>query len=373
MAIHVLYIHGISAIGGAETELLNILHSLDREKFLPYVACPQTGPLVAELHAIHIPTVDVVLPPWRKVKHVWKLPGGVFRLVQLLRAHRIDIVHVNDYWWGPIAWLAANFCGIPCIVHIRQQIEPHRVRQYWLTKFDKVLAVSESIRRVAVQSGVHSDRVEVLYSGINCRAIKPKVSYELKAKLRLEADQPVIGTVANLFERKGHEYLLEAMVLVKKVVPNVQCIIVGEGDSQYRQKLENIIRQKDLGQCVILVGFQNDVFEFLSIFDIFVLPSILEGFGIVLLEAMAMGKAIVATRVGGTSESVVNSETGILVSPGCSETMAAAILQLLQDPQRCKEMGMAGRRRVETYFDFSRTMDRLEAVYGELMQCGKST
>ena len=372
MALNIIYVHGIGEIGGAEKDLLMYLGRLDRQKFSPHVVCPETGPLKEEVEKLQVAVVGLPLPQWRRIKSRVQVPVTVWKLIKIFRQWQIDLVHVNDHWWTPPAYLAAKIYSLPVIVHIRQQIAPSRIQHYWLDKPNALFPVSKHIEQVVLSRGVPPRRVHVMYSGIEvdhfCCQRSPEEQCSIRQRYGLKNDQLIIGTVANLFPRKGYDYLLEALVEVKAVVPGICCLIVGKGSEDYCKKLRQLVVELQLSSNVIFAGFQNNVADFVSIVDIFVLPSLIEGFGIVLLEAMAMEKPIVATDVGGIPEVVVDGVTGLLVPPKHSKALAAAILQLLRDPQKRQAMGKAGRRRVETHFHVSQTMAKLETVYCGLAQ-----
>ncbi len=368
MPVKVLYIHGIAELGGAEMDLLSFVQGLNREEFQAIVACPAQGPLRQELQALHVPVCEVRLPAWRKLRDVLRIPKSVLALVRLIRKWQVDVVHVNDYWWAPVGWLASRICKVPCIVHIRQQIEPRRIKQYWLSKPDQLLAVSENIRSVAIDAGVKPQRIQLVYSGIHLTCQFDAVdTTSVRRQHHLKPDRPVIGSVANLFPRKGHEYLLEALVEVRKEIPDIYCFIVGEGDHRYQEKLHEIVQMRGLQRCVTFSGFQKNVMEYVAAFDVFVLPSVLEGFGIVLLEAMALKKPIVASRVGGIPEVVEDGVMGLLVPPGDPKSLARALVRLLRDPSTRFRMGQAGRQRLETYFTLEQTMAKIQGLYRSLV------
>ncbi len=368
MPVKVLYIHGVAELGGAETDLLSFVQGLNREEFQAIVACPAQGPLRKQLQALHVPVCEVRLPAWRKLRDVLRIPKSVLALVRLIRKWQVDVVHVNDYWWAPVGWLASRICKVPCIVHIRQQIEPRRIKQYWLSKPDQLLAVSENIRSVAIDAGVKPQRIQLAYSGIHLTCQFDAVdTTSVRRQHHLKPDRPVIGSVANLFPRKGHEYLLEALVEVRKEIPDIYCFIVGEGDHRYQEKLHEIVQMRGLQRCVTFSGFQKNVMEYVAAFDVFVLPSVLEGFGIVLLEAMALKKPIVASRVGGIPEVVEDGVTGLLVPPGDPKSLARVLVRLLRDPPTRFRMGQAGRQRLENYFTLEQTMAKLQGLYRSLV------
>ena len=367
MIRNVVYVHGIGDIGGAEKDLLSYLCLLDRNEFLPHVVCPRAGILIEEVERLHIPVVALQLPPWRKLKNRFQVPWAVWKLVKIFRQWNIDIVHVNDYWWAPVSYLAAKICRIPVIVHIRQQIEPVRIKQYWLDKPDYLLPVSKDIENVVLSMAVTPSHVHVTYSGIDLnRFCHAESQYEIRQRYGLKEDQLIIGTVANLFPRKGYEYLLEALVEVKDSIPNISCFIVGEGATSYKKTLVQLVEKLGLNSNVIFAGFQKNVNQFVNVVDVFVLPSIMEGFGIVLLEAMALRKAIVACRVGGIPEVITDGVTGILVPPKDSNALAKAIVGLITDEKAKQRFGEAARKVVEERFSQEMAMKRIENLYRDL-------
>ena len=368
MAINVVYVHGIGEIGGAEKDLLSYLELLDRNEFCPHVVCPEAGTLKSEVEKFHVPVVSSPLPPWRKLRNTLQHPWAVWKLANIFRQWKIDLVHVNDYWWVPIAYLAAKKCHIPVVVHIRQQIEPVRIQQYWLNKPDRLFPVSKDIESVLHSMAVEPNRVQLAYSGIDVNhfcIVEDREAFRQRYGLR--EDQPVIGTVANLFPRKGYEYLIEALVTVKEEYPDICCFIVGEGSESYQEQLIALVKEKKLDSNVVFAGFQENVFEFLNAFDVFVLPSILEGFGIALLEAMAMSKAIVACKVGGVPEVIKDGVTGILVPPKDSGALAVALMKILGDNQLKSRLGISARKIVETKFTHEVAMKRIQVLYHEVI------
>lgn len=368
MPIKILYVHGIQDIGGAETDLIALIKGLDRRLFHPSVACLSTGAFIERLREIPVPVFPVLFPSWRKLKDIWQMPIAIGSLVIILKMKNIDLVHINDYWWTPVVWLACRISRIPCIVHIRQQIEPCRTKQYWLAKPNRVLAICEGIQKAAIEGGVDPNRTQVVYSGLDLTSKSLQVRGGLMRKrYGLRPEQLIVGAVANLFPRKGYEYLLEAMASVRKCIPTVHCVIVGKGDAGYHQHLLNLVRVRDLQSVVTFAGFQPNAMEYMADFDVVVLPSILEGFGIVLLEAMAMGKPIIASRVGGIPEAVEDGVTGILVSPADSHNLAEALVILLENSTLRQSMGAAGRKRVEALFPMERTVKAIECSYSHIL------
>jgi glycosyltransferase involved in cell wall biosynthesis len=366
--IRVLYIHGVAQIGGAERELLTWLKVLDRTRFHPYIVCPSDGPLAFELSELEIPHISLYLPAWRKLLQVLYRPMAILRLVRVMQRWNIDVLHVNDYWWAPIGVLASRLRGCPCLVHVRQEIETRKVKQYWLDKASMVLPVSESIGNVIRDTGISEEKVQVLLSGISKKAAEPSPpSRETSAILKKITGQPIIGTVANLFPRKGLEYLVQAVGNLKESFDNILLVIVGTGDAQYESQLRKQIQDLNLTQHVLFTEFQEYPELFVSQFDVFVLPSIQEGFGIVLLEAMALGKPIVASHVGGIPEIVQHEKTGILVKAADVEELSKGVLTLLNDPNKRRKMGEQAQKRAAEHFSVERMMERLYGLYEDVL------
>jgi len=368
MAVNIAYVHGVGEIGGAEKDLLSYIDLLDRCNFQPHVVCPGKGVFIKEVIKKQVPIAAICVPPWRKLKGLIKLPLAVLKLVRIFSYWKIDLIHVNDYWWFPQTYLAARICRIPIVVHLRQQIEPKRIKQYWLKKPNYLFPVSMDIECVLLAMGVNADRVSVLYSGIAINDLKIlKSKEEFSCLYSLKENQIIIGTVANLFPRKGYEYLIEALVEVREHYPQIYCFIIGEGSQSYRKQLVRLVEKKGLSSNVSFAGFQENVYDFLNSFDLFVLPSLMEGFGIALLEAMAMSKPIVASNVGGVPEVIAQNITGVLVPPKDSKSLANAIVRMLADDSMRQRLGIAARKTIETKFTQDIAMRTMQNYYYTLL------
>ncbi len=175
----------------------------------------------------------------------------------------------------------------------------------------------------------------------------------------------MVASVGRFVPFKGYSYLLEAARLIQSCQPNVHWVLVGEGD--LREELEEQCRTLGLETQVHFTGWREDVPDLLALCDLFVLPSVAEHFGRVIIEAMAMGKAVVATDAGGVPEIVIPGETGLLVSPAQPKALAEAVVTLLEDRPRAQRLGLAGRHRVETRFSLARHVEDVEALYREVV------
>ena len=369
MPAKVLYVHGITEVGGAERDLLTLLAHLDRGRFEPVVALPDRGPLFGLLRAQGVEVVLTPVPGWRKLKSVVLRGPALLRLWWLIRSRGIGLVHANDFWYIPLVGRAAAWARVPCVAHVRQEIEPRRVQQYRMGSVDRILTVSEQIRETGLRGGLLPERVQTCYSGLDLDGV-PRTADGAAVRSRYGFDEKtfLVGAVANLFPRKGYEHLIRAVHLAAPNVPTVGCLIVGEGDPGYRAGLDALTRDLGLAGRVVFAGFQSDVFPYLAAMDLFVLPSVMEGFGIALLEAMAMGRPVVATKVGGVPEVVEEGVTGLLVPPADPASLARAIVRLAEAPELRRQLGGAGAERVRERFHVTRMSEQLQGVYEELLK-----
>lgn len=368
MSHAVLFVHGITEIGGAERELLAVLERLPRYDYRPLVVCPEDGPLVEELGRRGIGTRSAPFPPWRKLSGFPKRSAAVRALREIVLAERPALVHVNDIWWVPQTLRALTEMEIPIVAHARQEIERAKARLYELHRPELVLAVSRGVQQALALGGVSAARLQTMYSGV--AVITPpgkEETEELRRHWKIPAGAPLLGTVANLFPRKGHDVMLRALPDILAASPDAHYIIVGSGDSAYEQGLRTLIRDLDLERRVRLVGFQPQVDHFLAAMDLYVHPALLEGFGIAVLEAMAAGRPVVATRTGGLPELLGDGEAGVLVEAGDPQVLARAVSELLRDPRRAAALGEAGRMRARTHFSVDAMMEQLTTSYGALL------
>jgi glycosyltransferase involved in cell wall biosynthesis len=175
--------------------------------------------------------------------------------------------------------------------------------------------------------------------------------------------------VGRLHRQKGYDYFIRAIARVKREVPGVKVLIAGEGEEE--NNLKKLVRSLDLTKEIIFTGLSLDVGLILSYTRLFVLPSLWEGMPNAVMEAMAAAKPVVATRVGGVPELVVEGETGILVPPEDTEALALAMLDLLQDPLKGRSMGEAGRKRVQDHFSMTAMVTNTDYLYQELLKTKK--
>jgi glycosyltransferase involved in cell wall biosynthesis len=225
--------------------------------------------------------------------------------------------------------------------------------------------VRESMRYPWMLSRMRMPPVETLYHGIDHASIELWTKRDgVRKELGIPLNAPVVGTVANFKAHKRLDLLLLAAARVRREVPGVRFVLVGQGplDREVRQAA----RALELDREIVFTGFREDAQRIASSFDVFVLSSEYEGLSIAVVEALALGRPVVVTDVGGVPEVVEDGRQGFIVQPGDTKTLADRIVRLLRDPALRLRMGREGRTRAEA-FDIRRAVARTEEVYEELL------
>lgn len=313
--------------------------------------------------------------PLRQAFQLW----DVVALARRLRRSRPDLVHINNGGFPGgascnAAVVAARLAGVRHIVYVVNNMAegyrwPPRWYDYpldrlaarWVTRFvTGSRPAAEALRRVL---RLPADRVVTLHNGIAPR-LPDESPEETRSRLSLPVDALVTSVVAVMEPRKGHRVMVEAIGRLQD--PGVVLVLEGEGPEL--QALRTLAGRLGVGDQVRFVGTERNVFDLLNASDVVVLPSIWsEDFPNVTLEAMALGKPVIASRLAGIPEQVIDGETGLLVEPGDPDTLAAALARLAGDPDMRERMGAAGRARFQRGFTAEAAAQRYEALYRELM------
>ncbi len=296
------------------------------------------------------------------------------RLVKGLRRERFDLVHSHLYWANLAARLAAGPAGVPILVNSHHGTDawdaPWRrwVERTTAPLADRIIACSEWVRRYAVEEvGLHAEQVVAVPNGVRIDRFAGGGSRrEVRASLGLTPEQPVLGTVGRLEEpTKGVGVLVDALETVLAQVPEAVCVVAGDGPD--RCSLEERARRRNLGTRIRFLGERRDVPELLQALDLYVQPSLVEGFGLSALEAMATGLPVVASRVGGLPEVVDEGRTGDLVAPGNPSLLAERIVTLLRSRELRERYGREGRARAREKFPLDRMVRGWCRLYRELL------
>ncbi len=350
--ITILFLPCNMRIGGAERQLVDLATRLDRRRFRPLVCCfREVGPFYDELLDAGIPARFFNLRPYydlRAIKAIWTV-------ARILRREKVDIVQTYEFNTKVIGWLAAKIARTPVVVsaeHATGEMGDTALKNRVLMLLQRLchrfIYVADAQRRFYEgERGFHSKRSRVIYNGIDPDRFDPDViEATSKSEWGIPEGAPVVGITAVLRPEKAHEVLLDAAPRILERIPKAHILIVGDGPE--RERLEAKVSEMGLGSHVHFTGFRTDVERVLPLFDVAVLCSdpVVETFPLSLLEAMCLGKAVVATDVSGVSEIVEEGVTGRLVGVRDPQALAERVADLLAEPERAREYGAAGRARV---------------------------
>lgn len=376
--IRILYIISTLDVGGTEGQLVQLATRIDRHRFDVAVCClGPAGPKVPALEAAGISVVAIGL----RRGAVWRRPVDTARrlrrLLALVRALRPHIVH-GLLFHGYVAGAVLGWLGSAPVVmasrrnlgYVRTRTPHYRAVERLATRLTSlVIANSEAVReKVIHEERLAASRVAVIHNGIDTRAFEPppeEQTRELRHLLALDGRWPVVGVVANLIDYKGVQYFLPAWASVVQKHQKAIALLVGDGP--LRTSLEAQARALGLDAAVRFLGCRADVPAILGLMDLVVHPSLEEGFSNAVLEAMAAGKPVVATRVGGTPEAVTDGATGRLVPARDPAALAEGMLDILGSSAETQRLGEAARRRVRDHFEVDMMVRRHEQLYADAL------
>lgn len=335
--------------------------SLDQTRFRSVVCLFRPGWLGDVCRDANLPT------------YVVGMKGAVDRhwfknVADLLKKERVDAIHAHEFTANAYGTALGKLVNTPVVATIHgknyycEQVK-RRIAYRWVSRVSTMVAVSDDLRQFLVERvGIAQERVRVIYNGVDVSTPSDPVQIaSVRSELGLGRWETVIGAVGSLYPVKGHSYLIRALPSILKEYPKVLLLIVGRGELENELKAEVV--GLNLQDHVRFLGFRNDVHTLLSAMDIFVMPSLSEGLSMAILEAMAAGLPVVATKVGGNPEIVQDGETGFLVPPENSDLLAERVVDLLRNPRRARDFGDRGKRRVTERFSLSAMVDAYQGCY----------
>ena len=354
---------------GTERHMLDLARGLRAAGVAVTLACPSPSALEDAARKEDLPTLTIQkrgLLDW----------AAVGTLARLLKSGDVDIVHAHNGRTALAAAVAVRQAGRGRCVMTQHFLEPNHATQrgpkallsglahHWVVqRMSRVVAISEAVRAAMLARGeVPGSKITVIPNGIAAPdAGPPERASETRRTLGIAADAPLVVCAARLEAEKDIASLVSAMSRVKSALPAACCLIAGDGS--LRPALQQQIQSLGLEAVIQLLGFRPDAPALIAAGDLFVLPSLAEPFGLALLEAMALGKPVIATRAGGPVEIVAEGETGLLVPPSSPDHLAEAVLGLLADPAAGRRLGENGRARFKAKFTMDRMAHATLAVY----------
>lgn len=370
--IRVVFCIDNMGIGGTELNAVRTAERLDRSRFELSVVCLQKdGPLLARYERNEIPVLSLALG---SLHGIAVLRQGR-RLKRYLSSEQVDIVHSHDVYNNIFSTFWARAARRPAVIASRRWLDDvpraslRTANRYAYRLAHRVVANSETIGELLVdREGVSAERVTIIPNFVDESAFTPPKDAELRAlrsELGVPSDATIVGCVAGLRPVKGHRTVIEAMALLRARWPALALVLIGDGPE--RERLEALTRQLDLTDVVHFVGARSNEPNPNYLFDISVLASRSEAFPNSIVEALAAGRPVVATRVGGIPDAVIDGENGLLVSPDDPAPLAAAIDDMLKNPERRAAMGRAGQQAARARFHVDRVIPQLESMYMQML------
>lgn len=367
--VNILYLsHTGSTIGGGENQLIGLIRNLDRDSYNPIVVCPDAGEFSAKLESLDLPVYVCYLPGWRKFKSYPFRRLAAMRLAKLTSKHHIDLVHTSDLWLNYYAWRVGQSLKVPIISHVRNHLKPEQVHKYLFDKFNKIIAISRRIKELLVSGGIPSEKIKVIYDGINLSKFNSNVEEPDVLRRDYPLRKYLVGLVGRIEPFKRQKEFIQVAAEVLKVRQDVSFLIIGDparNQSDYFREVKQTIEKCDIAEYIVFTGYRRDMPELLNSLDFIVT---LSG-GSVMLEAMSCSKPVVhASRAKPMNLRIVqHGKTGFVVPYDDIHSISKAILHLLEDKKLRNEMGKAGRKRAEKFFDMREITKLTEAVYEEVL------
>ncbi|MGQ9540530.1 MAG: glycosyltransferase family 4 protein [Armatimonadota bacterium] len=353
----VLQVISSSATSGAERHLVILSKTLQNRGHQVVAVCPPGNWLPAELQRAGVRTLSL---PMHGVGSVVTLA----RLARLIRQQEIDIIHTHLTRASYYGLLLSLFTRKPVVstVHVFTSDPAYR----WLSRMgNPLIAVSEAVRRWLIERGVSAGEIQTVHNATDFISLNGSLrnsSLEVRKEFALPPSSNLIGVFAKVSPIKGQDLLIEGLPQVLDTHPNTYVLFVGSADTPFAQRAKQRSRELKVGSHVLFTGMRTDVARLMQAVDIVALPSRSETFGMAILEAMALGKPVVATRVGGLPELVRDGETGLLVDSAAT-SLAHALSQLLTSAELRNHLGKSASAFARQYYTPERMARDIEAVY----------
>jgi glycosyltransferase involved in cell wall biosynthesis len=350
--------------GGAETVVLNLATRLNPKRFRSVVLLPPGPWLNPRLKEQGIPVIEVSWKGW------WD-PRGPLAMIRAVREHNVDLIHSHlpdQNFYSCIAGLATG-CRTLVTYHgpvefqdaesLRGKLKLGFVRR----TADRAIVVCHMVKAILQKHRFPEEMIAVVYNGIDPAPYVQPGKGALRAELGLGAREILVGMIANFRQTKGYDVYVRACAEIQKKIPNVTFIAVGDINDHFAAPIKALHQQLSLGDRFRFLGFRSDVNDILKELDVFVLASTSEGMPLSILEAMASGKAIVATRCGGIPEVVDHGQTGLLVPASDYGALAEAVGRLIADRSEALRLGASAQIKFQKDFTLGGMIEQYERLY----------
>jgi glycosyltransferase involved in cell wall biosynthesis len=362
--MRILHINTEKTWRGGEQQTLNLIMGLKQQNIESHLFCQSDSPL-----ADRAKTAGICL--FTSPIHGEVDPVAIWRLRKLIQKNNYNIIHSHTSHAHTLAFLASLCTNSHRLVtrRVDYSIFRHSFLHLSGIKYrymaDSFIAVSHKIKQVMANDGIAPDRIFVVHSGINPARFESDSSDHLIDEFNIKDNEKVIVNAAHLAEHKGQKYLVKAIPAVIKKIPSARFFIVGEGELM--GELVALAETLKLGNKLIFTGFRNDVGAFYKICDLFVMSSLQEGLGTSILDALAIGKPVVATHTGGIPEIITDGQTGRLVLPANPDALAEGIIESLENATLANKMAMKGKKTIWKNFSIDAMVDKNIKIYKQII------
>jgi glycosyltransferase involved in cell wall biosynthesis len=378
--MNLLFIQPITNLTGCPISLQNHLRNIHSRYANLFVLVPDDGPIVERYRRLDAKILITPMHMLSKQLHLLrpyllKFVPTMLRVMSVLRKNRIQLVHINSYC-NLYGGVAARLMHIPVVWHVRGFPEaPKRFERIYMNTLNRlsttvIFPASRTRDELFAQNGISFKKTVVVPNGVDLKTFNPRIDGSpIRRELGIGRNKRVVGVISHLGAPKGQHVLVQAARIVHEA--NTKAVFLLAGGChipEYLGYLHELIDQNGLQNQVKIIPSREDVPRLMSAIDLIVFPSFRECFPRTIIEAMAMGKPIVASDVGGISEAVADGVTGLLVRPGDPAQLAESILRILNDRRMSRSMGLLARRRAEELFDNELTSRRIETVYRNIVQ-----
>lgn len=359
--------------------LMDLIKYTDKDRFEIVMACPEQGPLLKDLRNEGIRVIPIEMR--REINFVDDIKS-FFSILHMLKKEKWDIVHTHCSKAGFLGRIAARLVGIPVIIYtpnswyFDEPLPSIKKKFYiFLERFaayfgDRIVTVTEEERKEIIRKKIAKpNQIITIYDGIDIDFLKEDVCIgDLRGKLGLTHDDKIVGMIARLVPQKSPLDFVRAADKVLKIIPDVKFIIVGDGP--LREKVESLCQQLSIEDKVILVSTcheRRDINKFFNLIDISVLTSSYEGLPLVALQSMYLKKPVVITKVRGIAEVIENNKDGLIVPISDINAIAQAIIFLLRNEDRARQIGVIAHEKVKEYFTAEKMARKYEELHTDIL------
>lgn len=375
MKKNVLELTGSFMLGGSERQAVQLARLLHEEgSFRVFVACLDgAGEMRREVEQLGIKEIpEFNLTSFYDANFFRQAK----RCAEFIKANEISVVHTHEFYTNIFGMFVALLARVPVRIASKRETSSKSKNQFLVERqafrlADKIVVNAEAVKRFLTAAGVAREKIQIVYNGLDLQRLQPARNAEREEILR-ELGLPTVENtrfviiVANLrSEVKNHRMFLRAAQKVSEQIEPVAFVLAGEGD--LTESLKSFARDLNIEKNVFFVGGAANVGELLSISDVCVLSSKSEGFSNSILEYMSAAKPVVATRVGGAGEAIIDGETGFLIESDDDEALAQRLIELLRNPEKARRFGARGRQIVEEKFTLAAQLGKTLELYDNLL------